>query len=510
MSRLAAVSPGSLPVVSYARISADLRRDEHGVEDQHKRNRETAERLGWTVVHEFTDNDKSAAKIGVIRGDFEAMLRALHAGKLPDGRPVRGTVVMAEDRLVRRPGDYERFVEAITFQDGRVYADQHGPKDLYSEDVESMGLFGAVISKMEVRKMQRRMRNSHRARAERGKTVGGPRTFGWQQDRINLEPEEAGLLRQAARDFIGGRSLYSIVNEWRDNDVRTPRGNLWMQRTLKVALSKPRLCGYRELNGELVRDADGEPVVGEWAPILTPEEWTAVRAIVDARKGHTVKRGGVLGAPLPQDYREHRYLLTGVLRCGRVKEDGRMCNAPLRIKRTKNGERHIYFCPDKSVGGCGGVGRRGDLVDEFVSEAVLAKLEERQVSASDDAPLWSKEDELQQAIANRDQASRRFAARQMTAETYFDLLPDLEEEIGRLRAEKNKAEAAADTRRKRASTDIADIRRRWYLAEEDGGLPLSVRRTYVREAFHAVIVHPAGKGRATFNPDLLEPVWRTD
>jgi hypothetical protein len=43
--------------------------------------------------------------------------------------------------------------------------------------VESMGLFGAVISKMEVRKMQRRMRRSHRARAEEGRPSGGPRPF---------------------------------------------------------------------------------------------------------------------------------------------------------------------------------------------------------------------------------------------------------------------------------------------------------------------------------------------
>jgi hypothetical protein len=64
-----------------------------------------------------------------------------------------------------------------TYQDARVYADARGPKDLYSEDVESMGLFDAVIPKMEVRKMQRRMRTSHRARASQGKPLGGTRPF---------------------------------------------------------------------------------------------------------------------------------------------------------------------------------------------------------------------------------------------------------------------------------------------------------------------------------------------
>ena len=68
-------------------------------------NRRTAERLGWQIVRSFTDNDKSAAKDGVVRDEFEQMLRVLRAGKLPDGTPVRGCVVVAEDRLVRRAGD---------------------------------------------------------------------------------------------------------------------------------------------------------------------------------------------------------------------------------------------------------------------------------------------------------------------------------------------------------------------------------------------------------------------
>src|ERR1035441_1494863 len=136
----------ALPVVSYARISADTRRDEHGVQDQHELNRSNADRFGWTVVREFTGNDKSAAKASVVRDEFEDMLRVIRSGKLSDGTPVRGVVVTADDPLPSSPADYERFVEAITYQDGRVYADARGPKDLYSEDVESMGLFGAVIS----------------------------------------------------------------------------------------------------------------------------------------------------------------------------------------------------------------------------------------------------------------------------------------------------------------------------------------------------------------------------
>lgn len=154
-------------------------------------------------------------------------------------------VVTADDRLARRPGDYERIDEAITYQDGRVYADARGPKDLYSEDVESMGLFGAVISKMEVRKMQRRMRNSHRARAGQGTPPGGTQPFGWRNDRLALDPDEAALLRRAAKDFAAGRSLNSIVNEWQrlgvvydpreSVDLHVAPGNAVQSSTVRLA-----------------------------------------------------------------------------------------------------------------------------------------------------------------------------------------------------------------------------------------------------------------------------------
>jgi hypothetical protein len=57
---------------------------------------------------------------------------------------------------------------------------------------------------------------------------------------------------------------------------------------------------------------------------------------------------------------------------------------------------------------------------------------------------------------------------------------------------------------------VTDIRRRWYSDTDEDRLDLSQKRTYIREALHTVIVHPAGKGRRPFNPDLLEPIWRED
>ena len=63
---------------------------------------------------------------------------------------------------------------------------------------------------------------------------------------------------------------------------------------------------------------------------------------------------------------------------------------------------------------------------------------------------------------------------------------------------------------KRRAIDVEQLRMRWYAGEDQGGFDISQKRAYIREALHAVIVHPAKVGRAKFNPDLLEPVWRED
>ncbi|MER5727783.1 recombinase family protein [Streptomyces sp. NPDC002138] len=486
-----------IPVVSYARISADTARDGHGVEDQHKVNGETAARLGWTIVHRYTDNDLSAAKAAVVRPDFEAMVKALKSGRMSDGQHVRGVIVVADDRLTRRAGDYERFVDALTYEEGRLYADAKGSKDLYSEDVESMGLFGVVISKMEVRKMQRRARRSHRARAELGIPVGGKRPFGWQEDKLTLEPEEAAWLAKGAREVIAGKSLHSILREWREAGVRTINDKEWASRSLKLALWNPRLCGWRKHNGELVRDANGVPVAGLWEPVVTSKEWMAIDAVFSARVGPNVKADGSV-----TDYRTPSYLLTGILRCGKPRGDGQICNSPLRATaRADLSGGYLYQCPSKEMGGCGGTGRNGLKIDEFITEAVLAKLEDRAARATCTDEKWGGEEELDRLMAKQRKLLLAWQEDQVSDELFFPESQKMEARVKELRADRTRHALS----RQRAVDVTGDVGERW----ASGRLDLAQKRALLREALHAVIVLPVGGGgRRPFNPDLLVPKWR--
>ncbi|TDC56419.1 hypothetical protein E1281_07480 [Actinomadura sp. KC345] len=84
-----------------------------------------------------------------------------------------------------------------------------------------------------------------------------------------------------------------------------------------------------------------------------------------------------------------------------------------------------------------------------------------------------------------DALTRQWNARQITNDLFFKLVPGLEQTITRLRGEKNKHEAAIAAKAAQRDTSASEVRRRWYLPEEEGGFPISVKRTYIRSALHA-------------------------
>jgi hypothetical protein len=208
----------------------------------------------------------------------------------------------------------------------------------------------------------------------------------------------------------------------------------------------------------------------------------AVDAIITARKGHAVLPDGSIGAPIQTGNREPRTLLTGVLRCGKPKPDGSICNVLMRTNTYYRSNTHVYTCPGKTQGGCGGVARNGPRTDQYVSEAVLAKLDERQAMAPDSV-TWLGAPGLDRAQQKLGMLTRQWQEDHISDGLYFANLEKLEGRIRELTNERNRHAAAAQ----RALADVADVRRRWFISVEDGGLDLSAdvteRRTIVNNRF---------------------------
>ncbi|WP_307808300.1 recombinase family protein [Streptomyces oryzae] len=399
---------------------------------------------------------------------------------------------MNDDRLYRRPSDWERYLKAFTAHEDRVYHDSNGVQDLYAEGFEIKGLVGVAMSLSETRKKQRRTRNSHRSRAIRGKSVAAWRPFGWDDDRVTLRPKEAEAIRKAVHDVIAGASISEITRQWKEAGFITSRGNLFQYQTVKQVLLNARLCGYREVRGELVRDGDDQPIVGEWDAIITPKEWYAVTATIRERgRGTGLPRGGLV----------HKYLLTGILRCGHVFEDGTVCNNKMIGIKANDWVRyeHAYMCKKTVDGGCNKTYKRGDKTDKAIERLVIAKLKQEAEAASQEVPEWNKGDDLERAVRSRKALETRWHEGEIDDETFFRNLPALEARVKELRADQ------ADYLAKKAAAESAreDIATSW------GSKTLTQRRELIKKAVHAIVALPGGKGNKAFDPELLKPVWRS-
>ncbi|MGA5817120.1 recombinase family protein [Kitasatospora sp. NPDC094028] len=485
-------NPGMKCVVCYARISFDGRaKDAHGIEDQHRDLTDKAKAFGWLIVYRYTDNDKSASKEEVVRDDFEQMLTDLSAGRTPEGYPIHGVMAVNDDRLYRRPGDWERYLRSFTATEGRVYWDSNGHQDLYAEGFEIKGLLGVAMSLAETRKKQRRARASHRSRALRGQSVSAWRPFGWDEDRISLRQEEADAIHKAVTDVIAGASISEITRRWKDAGYLTARGNLFQYQSVKQVLMNARLCGYREVGEELVRDGDDQPIVGEWEAIITPKEWFGVVAAIRTRGGTGQPKGKLV----------HKYLLTGILRCGNTLEDGTKCNAKMKGEKANQWVKyeHGYSCKKTVDGGCNGIWKRGDETDKHITRLVLAKLKADAAAAVKEVPDWDREEELQGALRRRATLEQRWNAGEIDDEQFFRNLPAVEKTIKELRADQAKNLAAKAA----AEEATADVEKEWK------SRTLTQKRELIKKALHAVIAVPGGMGNKPFDVNQLIPVWKT-
>lgn len=492
-------------------------RDIRGRDEQAADCRAYVEKRGGRYVHTYEEPNTSAYKrrrvrqpdgrtvYRVVRPVFDAALVDLRRGVAPNGERLDGLIVYDIDRLTRDPRHLEDAIEVVEHF-GRPIIDITGSLDLLTDNGRTMARVIVATANKSSADTARRVRRKHQAMQRQGIPAGGARPFGWLPDRRSLDPAEAELVRSAVRRFLAGAPMTGIAADWNQRKVASVNGGKWTTSSFKVMFRNPRLCGLRARgvsevdpesgrvtrSHEVVLDPSGRPVVGQWSPIITVDEWRALQAAMDtSRDKH---RYG---------YNARRYLLSGILRCG---VEG--CGTRLRGgARPERGEAAFYYgCPSKGVGGCGGVGISGPKADEYITEAVIAKFEleaeRRHASAVPDR--WSGEADLETMRLRITELTAGWRARPQLISTarYFGLLPELEREEHELTAQRDRwlAERAAILHQP------VSIRDDW----RDGRLTLTEKRAYIERYLAAVLVMPvpASGARGRWNPDRMTLVWR--
>ncbi|HEU5355835.1 MAG TPA: recombinase family protein, partial [Actinocrinis sp.] len=391
--------------------------------------------LGATVVHVYHEPHTSAWKrkrivlddgsviYRVIRPVYQLALQDLRKGiATANGARVDGLMILDVDRLTRDNRDLEDAIDVVV-RAHRPILDRRGSLDLLTEQGRTNARVIVSFKAGQSADTAWRMENKHRALQREGIPTGGHRPFGWNEDTRTLHPIESPILQKAAEEIrMRTKSRAAVVSDWNRRGITTARGNKWNQTNLTEVLRNPRMCGYRGITVPsnpddpnarsrhvvVLYDEYGKPVIGQWEPMITPEEWRDLLDVI----GESHQRG--------EGHNTRKHLLTGTLR-----HDTEDCGARLRVTKA-TAKQHPnkpegffwYTCPPKNQGGCGGLRIDGPATDAAVIKLVIAKFEreaaEREAVKAPQA--WSGQADLDRVLEGMTAAKAARKAGKISAE----------------------------------------------------------------------------------------------
>jgi hypothetical protein len=423
----------------------------------------------------------------VVRPDWEAILTSLRRGEC------NALAVVDIDRATRDPRILEDLIDAVELY-GVYVVSLTGNIDLSTDSGIDAARSLVNQRNSESRNTSRRVTDGKRRAARAGKKHGGPnRPFGWRKDRITLNKRESGHIRKELPRIRVGLSPIAIAREWNQRKIPTVTGVPWRAATVRNMYLRPRMCGMVVYRGEIMKDESSNPVRGQWEPILTDEEYADV---VRAWKPAEQSEHSRLGAK-GRGYRTN-HLLSPFVRCGKC--NARMVGTSRRDPRSQS-LVEIYRCPSKGQGGCGGIGRVAEPIDDFITALVIAEHERIETIKVEDLPPWPNEKELRDMELRIEESTRRYEAGEYSAERYFPSLARMETTVANLRRERRKYESRQDAH-KRVIANLAD---EW----KKPSFTMEQKQAAIGRSLTAVIIGPASKG-VRFHPDQLTPVFREE
>ena len=482
-------------VVTYTRISKDKAGDEHGVANQQAALDRHAKTRGWIIVRRLTDNDLSASN-GMHRPGYDEALRLVDAGQ------VDVVLCWAVDRFVRRIADLESVIGRFQAAGARLAA-VSGDLDLGNDAGRTVARMLSVIAQGEVERKGARQRLAASEAAAAGKRwTGCPRPFGWQADHVTAEPAEAGAIRWAAGALLGGSTVSAVTREWDRRGLRpvqAPFGPLpqhpWSRNSVTTVLRNPRLAGLSAYRGQIVLGEDGEPVTGQWQPILPRETWEAVHSLLTASERTITDKRGRTRRIRPQSQQGVRTLLGGLAacRCGNTVQGSRnQLNQPIyRCNPATRGDRPG---PHATVKAAPVTGHVEDVIVGVLAERAADLVTPKR---PDLAPLHAEAAAIRRKLEQDavDELRGVLTASQLRARTEWGTrrLAEIDASLAEAASESALAPFAAG-KNARAVWDGLDL----------------PRQRRVVAALATVTLHPAGQGARVFNPDtvLIEPVTR--
>lgn len=444
----------------YYRISEDRTGERLGVERQEPESVELCDRLGFTRGRAYVDNDKSATKIGVVRDEFEQLLRDLHANP----RPV---IVWHTDRLIRTSKDLERVIDTGV----NVHAVHAGHFDLSTPAGRAVAKTLTAWAQYEGEQKALRQRTANLQRAQKGKSWWPRRPFGLEMDGT-LRQDEAAALAECYDMLLAGASIPTLARWLNDQGMMTNLDNPWTASSLRPILLNARNAGIRVYDGAEIGKA-------AWSAIVPEETYRqAVRLLSDPARQHG---GG--GARV--------YLMSGIAQCGK-------CGAGVRVTHRggKDGGYATYACRGQHC-----MSHRVEWVDETVLEMILLALESPSL-ASVWAASGDEASEIRADIVKQREKMLEYEEDRdndlMSRESFIRMMGKARERLTMLELALDQALGTSPVA---ALAQAKDPRAEWK------GMGLHMQRAVVQSVFRHFKLLPRGRGVRHAGPEHIDYEW---
>src|SRR5581483_9898915 len=197
----------------YVRISRD-RPTEVSTQVQERDGRAYAGLKEWSVVEVYSDIGLSASKKEVIRPGYLQMIKDARAGAFDV------LIIWKLDRLGRSVIELARVAEILQRHHVALVS-VNDSIDTSSPGGRFVFTVLSALAQMESEQISMRVTAANAYRAAQGKPQGGgTRTFGYATGGMEVIPEEAALILEAAERVLAGEGTTAIARDW--NARRVP------------------------------------------------------------------------------------------------------------------------------------------------------------------------------------------------------------------------------------------------------------------------------------------------
>ncbi|WP_324649867.1 recombinase family protein [Georgenia sp. H159] len=337
--------------VLYLRLSVS--RDESTSIDRQRYDlRALAEREGWQIVSEFTDDGLSGGQRREAADAALAMLADNEADVL---------AVWKFDRWSRQGARAVADLQDVL--EGRAEVGNPAlfvaDRDALRSDTPDWDLRVAITAAMgraERETIRQRAISSHDGLARARRFAGGPPPYGYRSvphpsgtgRGLEISTDEARVVRSAAHDVLNGASLYSVAQSLNAQGIAPRRAERWSVPVVRQMLTGDAVLGRMTRRGRPISGDDGLPLQ-VWDPILTLDESARLRAMFPRRQSPSQapeERKRVAAENRRSTRRRAARLLSGLLSCA-------SCGSTMKIgygnKRPDGGRVERYECGSSSA-----------------------------------------------------------------------------------------------------------------------------------------------------------------